>query len=218
MPRIALIHAVYVAIQPIEAAFERLWPEAYRVNLIDDALSPDLERAGAIDAKMEKRIRGLANLALDAGADGILFTCSAFGSAIEAVAKDLPIPVLKPNEAMFEAALEQGQRVGMLATFAPAVDSMENEFCQMASRRRTEARIESFCVPEAIAAAKRGDIALHDKLVAEAAPRFADCDVVLLAHFSTSTARREVEAALGRPVLTAPEAAVLHLRTALTGA
>jgi Asp/Glu/hydantoin racemase len=195
-----------------------LWPDAYRVNLIDDALSPDLERAGAIDAKMEKRICGLANLALDAGADGILFTCSAFGPAIEAVANDLPIPVLKPNEAMFEAALEQGQRVGMLATFAPAVGPMEDEFRHVASLRNASARIETFCVPDAIAAAKRGDIALHDRLVAQAAPRFSDCDVVLLAHFSTSTARQEVEAVLGRPVLTAPEAAVRRLRRALAAA
>lgn len=215
MTRVALIHAVYVAIAPIAASFQRLWPEAQCANLIDDALPPDLERAGAIDTAMDRRIDGLATLAADAGADGILYTCSAFGPSIERAAAHFSIPVLKPNEAMFLAALDQGRRIGMLATFGASVASMEEEFRTMAAARGTGATLETYCVPDALAAAKRGDIALHDRLVAEAAPRFRGHDAVLLAHFSTSTAREPVEQVLGRSVLTAPDAAVVHLRRAL---
>jgi Asp/Glu/hydantoin racemase len=218
MPRIALIHAVYVAIEPIQGAFKALWPEAECVNLIDDALPADLERAGAMDPGIDRRIHTLATLAHDAGADAILFTCSAFGPAIEKVARALPIPVLKPNEAMFLAALEQGSRIGMLATFAPAVPPMEDEFRTLALSQGRPASIESFCVPDALAAAKGGDIPRHDRLVTQAAPRFAGFDAVLLAHFSTSTARADVEAALKRPVLTAPEAAVRLIQRRLAAA
>ncbi len=215
MTRIALIHAVYVAIEPIASSFKRLWPEAECANLIDDALPGDLERAGTLDEPIARRIHGLATLAADAGAAGILYTCSAFGSAIERTAQGFAIPVLKPNEAMFQAALDQGKRIAMLATFAPSVPSMEEEFRAMARARGSDATLETYCVPDALAAAKRGDIALHDKLVAEAAPRFQDHDAVLLAHFSTSTAREQVEQVLGRSVLTAPDAAVVNLRQAL---
>jgi hypothetical protein len=41
--RIALIHAVRVAIAPVEEAFARHWPAAARMNLLDDSRS----RAGA---------------------------------------------------------------------------------------------------------------------------------------------------------------------------
>ena len=216
-PRIALIHAVYVAMAPVETAFQRLWPQARRVNLVDDALPADLERDGGMTPAMMERIHRLADHAVRTGADGVIFTCSAFGEAIEASAARLPVPVLKPNEPMFQAALGAGQRIGMLATFAAAVPSMEDEFRQLARARGVEATIETVCIPEAIAAARGGDIPTHNRLLAEAAPRLAHCDAVMLAHFSTSTALDDVQRSLGRSVLSAPEAAVADLKSRLAG-
>ena len=131
--RIALIHAVTVAVAPVETAFRELWPEADCANILDNSLSVDRERDGRLTAAMTGRIIALAEYGLATGAAAILFTCSAFGEAIEAAAARLPIPVLKPNEAMFEAALNAGRRIGMLATFAPSVASMEDEFRHMAA-------------------------------------------------------------------------------------
>ena len=216
--RIALIHAVAVAMAPIESAFREGWPEAECANLLDDSLSLDRERDGRLTAAMTGRIRALADYARAGGAHGILFTCSAFGEAIEAAATAVPVPVLKPNEAMFETALAMGRRIGMLATFAPSVASMEDEFREMAAARGSTATIESYCVPGAMAALRAGDAATHNQLVAEAAPRFRGCDAVLLAHFSTSRAAAAASAVLGRPVLTSPGSAVAKLKSLLTPA
>jgi Asp/Glu/hydantoin racemase len=214
--RIALIHAVSVAIAPVQQAFRELWPEAECGNILDDSLSLDRERDGVLTAAMTRRIMTLAEYGASTGAAGILFTCSAFGEAIEAAAASAPIPVLKPNEAMFEAALAAGRRIGMLATFAPSVQSMEEEFRQLAEIRRSPATIESYCVAGAMAALQAGDAAQHNRLVAQAAPRFADCDAVLLAHFSTARAAPAVTAALGRTVLTSPGSAVAKLKKIIT--
>ncbi|WP_157263975.1 aspartate/glutamate racemase family protein [Azohydromonas aeria] len=218
-PRIALIHAVYVAMAPVEAAFQADWPQARRVNLVDDALPADLERDGELTPAMHARIRRLAAHAIDGGADAVLFTCSAFGEAIAAAAAVLPVPVLKPNEAMFEAALGAGRRIGMLATFAAAVPQMEEEFRAMARERGVDATLEVLCLPEALAAAKAGDMATHDRLHVEAAPRLAHCDAVMLAHFSNSRAQAAVQAVLPCPVLSAPAAAIeaLKVRLGLSG-
>jgi Asp/Glu/Hydantoin racemase len=216
-PRIALIHAVSVAIAPVEAAFRELWPEAECANILDDSLSLDRERDGELTTTMRRRIMALADYAAATGAAGVLFTCSAFGEAIEAAARSAPIPVLKPNEAMFEAALGAGARIGMLATFAPSVPSMEDEFRAMAMARRSPATIETCCVPGAMAALKVGNAAMHDRLIAETAPRFAGCDAVLLAHFSTARAAAAAGAALARPVLTSPGSAVAKLKRIITG-
>ena len=209
MPRIALIHAVAVAMAPVHDAFRQLWPEAECVDILDTSLSRDRERDGRLTKAMVGRFLLLSKYAEDNGADGILFTCSAFGEAIEEAAGKAKIPVLKPNEAMFEAALAAGRRLGMLATFEPSVAGMEEEFRAIAGKQAT---IESFCVPGAMRALQEGDGAEHDQLVAIAAPRFADRDAVLLAHFSTSRAAAAVKAALRCPVLTAPDAAVTKLK------
>jgi hypothetical protein len=157
----------------------------------------------------------LGDYAADIGADGLLFTCSAFGDAIEAVARKARFPVLKPNEAMFEAAFGYGAEIGMLATFAPSVPSMESEFNDMAKARGLNARLRTICVPDAMAALRQGDAATHNALLAEAAPQLAQCDAVMLAQFSTSRAEKAVTARLSIPVLTSPKAAVHKLRSAL---
>lgn len=215
--RITLIHATPVSIDPVLDSFAAIWPEATIGNLLDDSLAPDLADAGELTREITARIGFLARYAADAGADGILFTCSAFGEAIEAAAAALPVPVLRPNEAMFRSAVKQGKDVAMIATFPPSVAGMEAEFRDEAERAGTGARLKSFVVPEAIAALRAGDRATHDRLVAECAAGLTDCDVIMLAHFSTSRALEAVSAATDIPVLTAPGAAVAMLKQALNG-
>lgn len=214
--RITLIHAVYAAMAPVERAFAKLWPEAHHANLVDDALSQDLESAGFLTPDLFGRIQLLTDYAIATGATAVLFTCSAFGEAIARCASQTTIPVLKPNEAMFEASIRAGRRIGMLATFQPAVASMTKEFEALVHDHQADVSLETICVPEAMAAARSGDIDLHNRLVADAALRLAHCDAVMLAHFSTSTAWHQVQARLKIPVFSAPEAAVSKLKTLLS--
>jgi aspartate/glutamate racemase len=203
--RIALIHAVRVAMQPVEDAFRRHWPQAERISLLDDSLSVDRDRAGALTPQLSRRIAALAQYALDGGASGILYTCSAFGEAIEAVQRSSKVPVLKPNEAMFAEALSIGKKLGLLATFPSSIPSMEKEL----------PIAKSVCVPQALAALQAGDGARHDALLAAAAPQLAGCDAIMLAQFSTARARDAVAAVVKCPVLTSPDSAVLAMRKRL---
>jgi hypothetical protein len=84
--RIALIHALKHSIAPIEESFARLWPQAELANLLDDRLSADLARDGALTPAMTERFLTLARYAAATGAQGILFSCSAFGPCIDACA------------------------------------------------------------------------------------------------------------------------------------
>ena len=210
MTRIALIHALSHSVAPINAAFERDWPEAVRMNLLDDSLSADLARSGkGLDAAMHERFQRLAQYAVDTGAEGLLFTCSAFGPCIEAVARrHAGIPVLKPNEAMVaEAAQGQQGRLGLIATFAATLVSMPPEF-------PPGIVLEPALAEGALDALNAGDTQRHDALIAAqaAALRERGCTRIALAQFSMARARAACEAASGLPVLTTVDSAVRALR------
>ena len=211
-PRIALIHALAHSIAPINAALARRWPRAERMNLLDDSLSADLAAAaGKLDASMTARFMALGDYAVATGADAILFTCSAFGACIEAVAqRHAALPVLKPNEAMVDDAVAHGGPLGLIATFGPTLVSMPPEFGGRVELRTALAL-------RALDALNRGDTALHDQLVVEAAMQLAEagCAALALAQFSMARAAPAVREATGLTVLTTVESAVQRLQRRL---
>lgn len=208
--RITLVHALKHSIQPIEAAFAKLWPEARLMNLMDDSLSADLARDGGLSDAMTERFLGLGRYAAGTGSDAILFTCSAFGPCIEAVARaHAPMPVLKPNEAMVEQAAARGRKIGLLSSFPPTLASMPREF-------PASIQIVPKLVEGAMAALDRGDRATHDRLVVEASRDLRDCDLIALAQYSMAPTAEQVAAATGRPVLTTPDSAVMKLKEMLS--
>jgi aspartate/glutamate racemase len=216
-PRIVLLHATPVAMEPVQAAFRELWPEPQLVNLLDDSLSPDRAREPALSDAMVERFVRFGRYAHSVGADGILVTCSAFGPAIDRMAAELPVPVLKPNEAMFHAAVSQGTRIGMLATFGPAVGTMTDEFDDYVRQTGAPATLTTVLVEDAMTALRGGDAETHNRLLAARAGELAGFDTVMLAHFSTSRAQQAVQQQLAVPVLSAPGAAVRRLRELVLG-
>ncbi len=216
-PRVVLLHGTPVAVEPIQRAFATRWPEAEAVDMLDSSLSVDRAKDHDLTPRMFERFVELGVYAHRLGAEAILVTCSAFGPAIERMAKELPVPVLKPNEAMFREAIGRGRRIGMLATFAPSVLTMTEEFEQFVAEAGAQATLETIVVEGAMDALRKGDADRHNTLIAARAPELAHCDAIMLAHFSTSRALAAVTAAIETPVLTAPDTAVDRIRAAITG-
>ena len=209
---IGVVHATRVAVSPIEAAFENHWPEAEVVQLIDESLARDLEAVGHLTPALFERVDRLAEFAHRGGAEAILFSCSAFGPAIEATQGRLPIPVFKPNQAMLDEALRLGTRIQILSTFRPSGPSIRKELEAQAAQKKIALKIEVSYVADALDALQAGDPQTHDALIAEAAANAAHADVVLLAQFSMARARDAVSRRVDASVLSSPENAVLTLK------
>ena len=222
--RIALIHALEESVRPAREAFAHHWPEAFAFDLLDTSLAIDRAEAGGLDEGMTARFRALADYAAThAGKGGrtagILFTCSAFGPAIDALKARVAIPVLRPNEAAFEAALGMGDRLGLVVSFEPSGASLKEELGVMAKERRRDVTIRTEVAAGALEALKAGDGGRHDLLVAEAATRLAGhVDAIILGQFSLARAHDPVALGAGVPVITTPRSAVESLRARVTGA
>jgi hypothetical protein len=212
-PRIALVHALPDSVEPANTAFRQEWPEAWVFNVLDDALARDQAAAGGqTTMEINSRIIDLARYAYAAGAKGILYTCSAFGRSIVTASKLVPVPILRPNEAAVDAALDAGPRIALLATFEPTVGMMKAEVEAAAKQRNVTPSVDSRMVPGALAALQSGDAATHDRLIAEAADALPEVDVVVLAQFSMTRAAPSIK---GRNVVTTPGSAIARLRKVL---
>lgn len=207
--RIALIHALAHSIAPVNDELARQWPQCTVMNLLDDSLSADLARAGGgLDERMHERFIALAGYAVETGVQGILYTCSAFGRCIESVKRRYgALPVLTPNEAMIDDAVRDGKHIGLLATFAPTLSSMPEEF-------PPEVHLRPALVEGALAALNHGRADEHDRLIAQAAQRLSaqGCDVIALAQFSMARAAPAVRQVVDATVLTTVGSAVRRLR------
>ncbi|BED91374.1 MULTISPECIES: aspartate/glutamate racemase family protein [unclassified Pseudoalteromonas] len=212
MTTIVLVHAVKAAMGPIDDAFKVIWPEAKLINLLDESLGILRSKNEELSQELVQRVIEHSRYAVELGADGVLYTCSAFGEAIDKANEIFPIPILKPNEGMFRKALQMSSQIGMVASFMPAVSGMENEFYALAKEVNPDARLTSICASGAKAALNEGDTAKHNDLMAETAQQLINEEVLMLAHFSSSLALESVCKINDKPILTSPNSAVELLK------
>ena len=218
--RVALIHATALAVTPIQQAFARHWPQANCMNVLDDSLSRDRAQDGELTPAMVQRFIDLAQYVQRAGCQGILFTCSAFGPAIEAAGRATGLPTLKPNEAMFEQALALPAptgvlRLGLVATFEASIPSMSEEFEALAAQRGIKVVLHSVFVPHAMADLAAGQADLHHERIAKALSELPECDGIMLAQFSMAAAQPLSQQHASVPVLSSPDCAVSALQQAM---
>lgn len=193
-------------------AFAADWPEARVSNLLDDSLFAWVREAGGVVPEMYDVFRDLTHHMVGRGADGILFTCSAFRPVIDACIREFPVPILKPNDAMIEQALAAGSRIAVMATVAPTIPSISVEIEELAAARGRKVELVPYVVEGAFDALASGDAATHDRLVADRARDIRDCDGIVLAQFTLSRAVPAVQTVNKTPIFDSPGAAVARMR------
>ena len=217
--KIYLVHAGHVSMPAAHASFAALWPEAPILDLMEGSLAHDVGQDGGLTPAMFRRFELLGDYCVAAGATAILFTCSAFGEAIERVKRQHAIPVLTPNEALFDEILLRRDRVALLSTFEPTVTALRQELGQMELAAGERADIDYFVIPRALDVLFAGDKVTHDRLVLEKVDEVAGLGYAAIA-FGQFTLSMVAPAARERttlPILTTPDCAVRKLRNILEG-
>jgi Asp/Glu/hydantoin racemase len=144
-------------------------------------------------------------------------TCSSASESVSRVRDQAHIPVVAADEAMLDAAVGLGPRVGLLATARTTLGPSERGLIEAAERAGVEIEVTTRFVEGALPALLDGDPATHDELVTAAARALApEVDVIVLAQATMARVlpRLAVESP-GTAVLASPILALGSLRRLL---
>lgn len=211
-PRIFHVHPYHLSMPPMDEAFADGWPEAEAVRLLDDSLYADVGTDGTMPASIVPRLESLFRHCALSGASGIVFTGSTFGPAVEAARGAVPIPVLKADEAMTEAAVARARPIHILATASRAIRVLRASLDAALKARGVRLDIVETWVAGAKAANDAGRHGEHDRLIAEAAAATPPGDTVMLGQMSMAPAVRQMPPELVARTLTSPAASVARMR------
>ena len=211
--KVGLIHALEESEMPIRESFKKIWPEAILNEYSDFQLSVD--RANGLDeSSIRSRIIDLAQEAVNDHVDAILYTCSAFGDAIEAAKNKFDLPILKPNESAFQNAISAGVDVNILVTFEPSLELLINEFEVMS--RGTHINVKGYLIEDALRLLKENQVESHNQKIISAVEMIPSNETVILGQFSMARAAEGIETSMpDRLVLNTPDAAVTALKELL---
>jgi Asp/Glu/hydantoin racemase len=197
MATIGFLHTADVHIATFHAlAAERGLQD---VHLVDATLLADA-RAHGVDASLEARLAGRLRELAARGPDVIVCTCSSLSGYAERIA--LPMPVLRVDRPMAEAAVATGGRIAVVATVTSTLAPTRDLLLECAP----DADVEMAPCLDAAALFDAGDQDGYLRAIA-AHVRTLDADVIVLAQASMAGAA-DLLTDLTVPVLSSPRPAV----------
>ena len=149
-------------------------------------------------------------------ADGIVFSGSTFGPAVEEARKGVKVPVLRIEEAMMDEAAARGGSILIVCTQKRAQPVVRGTLEAAAKQAGKPLKITELWVAGARDALNKGDNDTHDRLIAEQSAAAGDFDQIIFGMMSMAPAKAKMPPALAPKVLTSGEAAVARMRK-LTG-
>ncbi|WP_406407878.1 aspartate/glutamate racemase family protein [Streptomyces sp. NBC_01643] len=194
---LALLHTSPVHIPVFEALRDADHPGLTLRHLVHEDLLARARDAGpdAVRGEVEALLAGV----VAEGATAVLCTCSTIGAVAESAAESLGVPVLRVDRPMAAAAVTR-DRVVVLAAIDDTLPPTLALLAEEAGNRCVD--IRTVLVDGAWARFRAGDRDGYLDLVAAAADRVTDADVIVLAQASMADAATRTATRI--PVLSSP--------------
>ena len=194
-------------------------PETKIFHMVDESLIKDTVREGRLRRITMRRLLAMIESAEMAGADAVLVTCSSIGPGVALAQQLFDIPIIRVDEAMAEAAVRMGRRIGVMATLKTTLEPTIALLNAKAAEAGLKIEVVDALCEDAFSAVMAGDAVTHDNILSDALiHQMKGVDVVVLAQASMArVAKAMPERSLSMPVLSSPELAVQQTRTILAG-
>lgn len=214
MPKcITLIHNSKVIIEQVGEAFNRIYPEADVINIMDESLLRDIKTKGEIDNLGIRRICRYALCAEDLGADAVMMTCSSLCEAVYAARPMIQIPAFAINEPMACEAISIGTNIGVLGTLRSVLEPTARLALKKAAELNKTVELRKSVCEAAFEALISGDSQKHDELLlAEIENISNSVDVLLFAQGSMSRLLSEAQKQVNIPILECIDSGVKQVK------
>ncbi|HZG87086.1 aspartate/glutamate racemase family protein [Paenibacillus sp.] len=182
---LAIIHTTVVTVEPLKELALSMIPNCEIINFVDDSILPELAGNGGDPEAVKERLCAYATFAERRGADCILSACSSVGEIASAMQARVDVPVVRIDEAMAEAAVRAGGRIGVAATLDTTLRPTLALLRRKADEAGNDVEFRPLLVDEAYRRLIAGDKEGHDAALAEALERLiGGADTVVLAQAS----------------------------------
>ena len=214
---LALIHTSPTLTPIFGALCAEQMPGITLFHMVDESLIRDTIEAGEVRKMTIRRLLGMVESAAAAGADAVMVTCSTLGPAVTLVQQMFDLPVIRVDEAMAEAAVRTGHRLGVIATLRTTLEPTTALLRDKAAQAGRDVDLVECLCDGAFEAVLAGDTATHDRIVSAALlNEMRGMDVVVLAQASMARVVNSMPAGVLRmPVLSSPELSVRRAREIL---
>lgn len=207
---LALIHTSPTLTPLFTDLCTRQMPDVRIFHMVDESLIKETVRVGSLQKLTIRRLIAMIESAAGGGADAVMVTCSSIGEGVSLAQKIFDFPIIRVDEAMAEAAIQSGSRLGVLATLRTTLEPTSALLRTKAARANKPVELVECLCNGAFEAVLSGDTATHDRIVGSAlVNEMASVDAVVLAQASMA---RVVNAmppdAVKVPVFSSPELAV----------
>lgn len=160
-------------------------PDIEQMDIADSSLIAETQKAGYATPAVARRMYQYMMCAVDAGADGILVTCTSVNTVTKKVRDMIPVPVISIEEPVAQKAVESGTKIGILSSLATSAEPVKATILEMAKKAGKEVEASIKVADGAFEALMSGNRPLHDDKVREALDKLASrVDVVVFAQMS----------------------------------
>jgi Asp/Glu/hydantoin racemase len=214
--KLAIIHTTPVTVDTLKTLASEILPGAQVINFVDDSILPQLAENGGQVGAVQERLVAYARFAEQAGADIILEACSSVGELVADMRDAVSVPVVRIDDAMTEAAVQRGRRIGVAATLGTTLRPTLALLQTKAEQSGRDIELTPLLVSEAYQKLVAGDREGHDAVLSEALTRLAETvDVVVLAQASMARVLPRLPDALQAKFLTSPRLAIERVKEAI---
>ena len=218
MTTVVAIYTGHGVVDALRALIKEYLPDVRLYNIIDDSLIQQVIQDGKVKESVALRLMQHFKMAVDLGADYILNTCSSVGEIASAARNIFETPILKIDEPMAKQAVQNFQKIAVLATLPTTLMPTINLVKSQAQILGKSVTVIDGLAKGAYEAGKAKNMEKFETLILEAAVKVAEqADCIVLAQGTMAKMEEKLKEETGIPVLGSPRLCVQEMKAMLAG-